>query len=96
MPLRTRALACLGVVLGCAALLVGLLGGERILLLTQGHAGGSGTLFLLLTVAAFAVAFLLGAAGVVCLYAATQAPTPPGEPRISETAQAHHHRTMML
>ncbi len=74
MTMRKHVLAALGVILGCAALLAGLLGAEGVLRRLQGHATQDGGAFLLVAGAEFASSLLLIALALVCLYVATRAP----------------------
>lgn len=92
MTLRTRGLAALGVVLGCASLLMGLLGAEQLLQRLHGHSSLDVVAFLLITVAEVGAALLLAAVALVCLYAATRAPRA----RHVRASAAHHHQAVTL
>lgn len=99
MTLRTRGLVALGVILGCAALLAGLLGGEQLLMRLHGHASQDGVAFLMLTAALFAAAVVLAGVALVSLYVATRSPSAgsvPAKSTAKSTAAAHHHHAVTL
>jgi hypothetical protein len=92
MTLRKHVLATFGVILGCAALLAGLLGAEGILQRLQGHASRDGAAFLLVAFVEFASALLLIALALVCLYVATRAPRAYHH----TSASTRHHQSVTL
>lgn len=94
MTLRTRGLIALGVILGCAALLAGLLGAEQLLMRLDGHASQDGGAFLLLTAALFAAAVVLAGVALVSLYVATR--SPAAQSGRANNAAAHHHQAVTL
>lgn len=96
MTLRTRGLAALGVILGCAALLVGLLGAEHLLQRLHGHASQDAATFLLLTAALFAAAVVLAGVALLCLYVATRSPAAEPVPLAAAHRRQHQHHAVTL
>lgn len=92
MTLHKQVLAALGVILGCAALLAGLLGAEGILQQLQGHSAHDGAAFLLGAAAEFSCSLLLIALALACLHIATRAPRVHHAPPTA----ARHHQSLTI